>query len=92
MTQVRHLGSLRSDRAISSTNLQVAGAANCGINNWSSPRGPDAMRTLVVSTFALLLLTNVALSQQGRESGENSNTWIEKQDAAAWRAAEEQKK
>lgn len=50
------------------------------------------MRTLVVSTFALLLLTNVALSQQGRESGENSNTWIEKQDAAAWRTAEEQKK
>jgi hypothetical protein len=50
------------------------------------------MRTFVVSTFALLLLTSVVFSQEGRESGENANTWIEKQDAAESRAAAEQKK
>jgi hypothetical protein len=50
------------------------------------------MRTLVVSTFALLLLTSVAFSQEGRESGENTNTSVEKQDAAAARAALEREK
>ena len=51
----------------------------------------DAMRTIVVSTFTLLLLTSVVFSQ-GRESGENPNTVIEKQDADAARAAVEEKK
>ena len=54
------------------------------------------MKTFVVSALTLLLLTSVAFSQQGREVGEhandNRNTWAEKQDAAALRAAEEQKK
>jgi hypothetical protein len=50
------------------------------------------MRTFVVSTAALLLLTSFAFSQQSQDSGENSNTWVEKQDTAAWRAAEERKK
>ena len=49
------------------------------------------MRTIVVSTFTLLLLTSVVFSQ-GRESGENPNTVIEKQDADAARAAVEEKK
>jgi len=49
------------------------------------------MRAFVVSTLTLLLLTSVAFSQ-GRESGENPNTWTEKQDAAAARAAVEQQK
>jgi hypothetical protein len=40
----------------------------------------------------LLLLTGVAFSQEGREAGENSNTNLEKRDADASRAAEEQKK
>jgi hypothetical protein len=40
------------------------------------------MRTFVVSAFTLLLLTAVAFSQ-GRESGENANTWVDKQNAAA---------
>jgi hypothetical protein len=45
------------------------------------------MRTFVVSTFTLLLLTGVAFSQ-----GENANTMADKQDAAAARGAVEQKK
>jgi hypothetical protein len=49
------------------------------------------MRTLVVSTLALLVFTGVAFSQ-GRESGENGNTWVDKQDAAAAHAAIEQQK
>jgi hypothetical protein len=49
------------------------------------------MRSIVVSTFALLLLTSVAFSQ-GRESGENPNTLVEKQEADAARAAVEREK
>jgi hypothetical protein len=49
------------------------------------------MRTFVVSTFTLLLLTTVAFPQ-GREAGENPNTLVEKQDAAEARAATEEKK
>jgi hypothetical protein len=45
------------------------------------------MRTFVLSTFTLLLLTSVAYSQ-----GENANTRADKQDAAARRAGLEQKK
>ena len=41
------------------------------------------MRTFVVSTFALLLLTSVAFPQQSLGPGENANTWAEKQNAAA---------
>jgi type II secretory pathway pseudopilin PulG len=50
------------------------------------------MRILVVSTFALLLLTTAAFSQQVRQSGENPNTLTEEQDAAAARAAIEQQR
>ncbi len=50
------------------------------------------MRTFVVSTFMLLLLTSLAFPQQAQESGENANTWVEKQDAAAARAAVEHEK
>jgi hypothetical protein len=67
---------------------------NYGIN-WLEtvirPRG-DAMRTFVVSTFALLLLTGVAFSQQSIGAGENVNTWVEKQDADAARAAMDREK
>ena len=50
------------------------------------------MRTFVVSTFALLLLTSVAFSQQSLGPGENANSWADKQDAAAARAAVEHQK
>jgi hypothetical protein len=50
------------------------------------------MRTFVVSTFTLLLLTSVAFPQQVRDAGENPNTLVEKQDAAEARAATEEKK
>jgi hypothetical protein len=51
------------------------------------------MRAIVVSiSFMLLLLNGLAFSQQGREAGENANTRVDKQDAAAWRAAAEQKR
>jgi hypothetical protein len=50
------------------------------------------MRTFVVSTFTLLLLTSAAFAQQGREPGENVNTWVDKQDANAARAALEREK
>jgi len=50
------------------------------------------MKTFVVATFALLLLTGAAFSQQGREAGENANTLADKQDADAYRAAQEEKK
>jgi hypothetical protein len=49
------------------------------------------MRTFFVSTFTLLLLTSVAFPQ-GREPGENANTWVDKQDANAARAAVEREK
>jgi hypothetical protein len=49
------------------------------------------MRTIVISTLTLLLLTSAAFSQ-GREAGENPNTWADKQDAASARAAAEQEK
>jgi hypothetical protein len=45
------------------------------------------MRTFVVSTFTLLLLTSVAFPQQARDATENSNTLVEKQNAAAAHAA-----
>lgn len=45
------------------------------------------MRTFVVSTFTLLLLTSVAFSQQGREAGETPSSLVDKQDAARARAA-----
>jgi len=48
------------------------------------------MRTFVVSVFTLLLLTSVGLSQ--RAPGENVNTRVEKEDAAASRAAVEREK
>jgi len=50
------------------------------------------MRTFVVSTFALLLLTSVAFPQQSLGPGENANTWAEKQNAAAAHAAVEHQK
>lgn len=50
------------------------------------------MRTFVVSTFTLLLLTSVAFPQQGREAGETPSSLIDKQDAAAARAAVERQK
>jgi hypothetical protein len=50
------------------------------------------MRTFVASTLALLLLNSVAFSQQSLGAGENANTWADKQDAAAARAAIEQQK
>ena len=50
------------------------------------------MRTFVVSTFTLLSLTSVAFPQQDRESGENANTLIEKQDAATAHAAVQHEK
>jgi len=50
------------------------------------------MRTFVVSTFALLLLTSVAVPQQSLGPGENANTWAEKQNAAAAHAAVEHQK
>jgi hypothetical protein len=59
------------------------------------PRLEESMRTIVVLTFTLLLLTGVAFSQ-GRESEENANdnpnTMADKQNAAAARAAMEQQK
>jgi hypothetical protein len=60
----------------------------------SSPRsrGWDAMRIFAASTLTLLLLTSVAFSQQSLGAGENANTWTEKQDADAARAAVEEKK
>jgi hypothetical protein len=45
------------------------------------------MRTFVVSTFTLLLLTSVAFPQQARDAGENPNILVEKQNAAAAHAA-----
>jgi hypothetical protein len=48
--------------------------------------------TFALSTYTLLALTGAAFSQQGRESGENPNTWSDKQDTATLRAAEEQKR
>jgi hypothetical protein len=48
------------------------------------------MRIFVASTVTLLLLSSVAFSQE--ESGENTNTWVDKQDAAAARAAIEQQR
>jgi hypothetical protein len=50
------------------------------------------MRTFVVSTFALLLLTSVAFPQQSLGPGENANSWADKQNAAAARAAVEHQK
>jgi hypothetical protein len=50
------------------------------------------MRTFFVSAFTLLLLTSVAFPQQGREPGENANTWVDKQDANAARGAVEREK
>jgi hypothetical protein len=51
----------------------------------------DVMRTFVVSTIALLLLGGIAISQQ-IGAGENANTWVEKQDSEAARAAVEREK
>ena len=48
------------------------------------------MRTFVVSTLTLLLLTSVGFSQ--RAPGENANTRTDREDAAASRAAMEQQK
>jgi hypothetical protein len=50
------------------------------------------MRTLLVSMCTFLLLTSVAFSQQGLGAGENANTWADKQDADAARAAVEREK
>jgi hypothetical protein len=50
------------------------------------------MRTFVLSTFAFLLFTSVAFSQQSLGAGENANTWVDKQDADTARAAVEQQK
>jgi hypothetical protein len=49
------------------------------------------MRTLVVSTCTLIFLTSVAFSQ-AHEPGENANTISARQEAAAARATEAQKK
>jgi hypothetical protein len=46
------------------------------------------MKVLAISACVLVLLTGVALSQDG----ENANTVAKKQDAAAARARQEQKK
>ena len=46
------------------------------------------MKVLAISACVLVLLTGVALSQ----NGENANTIADKQDAAALRARQEQKK
>jgi len=50
------------------------------------------MRTLAVSTFTILLLTGAAFSQDHLGAGENANTWADKQEVDAARAAVEQQK
>jgi hypothetical protein len=49
------------------------------------------MKTLVASACLFVLFTGVAFSQEGRASGENSNTKAAEQDSEILRAQGEQK-
>jgi hypothetical protein len=49
------------------------------------------MKTLLASACMFVLFTGVAFSQEGRASGENSNTQAAQQDAEILRAQREQK-
>lgn len=69
---------------------------NCGINCLglviARTAGMGRHENFCRINFTLLLLTSVAFPQQGREPGENANTWVDKQDAGAARAALQREK